>query len=125
MQHVSLSLTSTSFNLPSVASGKETPRSMPRWSIVWRWVGVTGVRTGGMRQCRGQPVLGKLDGNPGRRPKNRASAPQSESCDWWTRRRRATASSLGCPPLGPPGESLGSGLPWEGGAPTKPTLSHT
>ena len=25
-----------------------------------------------MPECRGQPVWGELDGNPGRRPKNRA-----------------------------------------------------
>ena len=34
---------------------------------------VTGVRTGGIRKCRGQPVKGELDGNPGRRPKDRAT----------------------------------------------------
>ena len=64
---------------------------------------ITGVRTGGMRECRGQPVWGELDGTPWRGPKIRASTPQFESCDWWTRRRRA----------------------WEGGAQTLPTMSHT
>ena len=48
------------------------PRRRPSAKSAERSSGVTGVRISGTRECQGQPVWSELDGNSGRRPKNRA-----------------------------------------------------